>query len=146
MTTDQEFAGMSKPSTWHPIDPPRPLNTWERQMIDLLLSQPKACMDEVPGSAMVRRQLHSARVDEACSCCLSIGIVVDHAPANQMPGGPSGFYTDLGGDDVDGMSMWAILFTKDGYLVELEVQRADGTPFRLEPDPRLFYDGMSENS
>jgi hypothetical protein len=140
MSTEQPHVVTAKASTWYPIDPPRPLNDWERQVIDLLLSYPKAHVDTLPGSDAVRRQLVSARVNEACSCCLSVGLITDHDPANQILGSPTGFYTDANGQDTDGMTMWAILFTKGGYLSELEVQRADGSPFTHLPDPRLFLE------
>lgn len=34
--------------------------------------------------------------------------------------------------------MWALLFVKNGQLAELEIQRADGSPFQKPPDLSRF--------
>jgi len=41
---------------------------------------------------------------------------------------------DLNGVDHDGVPFWALLFVQEGLLAELEIQRADGTPFVNTPN------------
>lgn len=129
---------------WQRIDPPRELTSWERQIIGRILSGPEGRETDLPDSEAVRLQLPSVRVNEACLCCLSIGLTADSESVEQIPGAPSGMIGDLYGEDTDGMVIWALLFVQTGYLVELEVQRADGSPFTYLPDPQLFRGSPSK--
>ncbi len=45
---------------------------------------------------------------------------------------------NLEGVDTDGRPMWALLFSAGGRLAELEIQRADGSPFTRQPNISRF--------
>jgi hypothetical protein len=120
----------------HPrFDPPRPLTQWEQEMLDMI-----TCVS-FPGHEALRRQINHTRVEKQCGCgCLTSDLVVDPNPDYRLEDQRRGPIYDLYGKDNDGMVMYAILFVRDGYLSMLEVQRADGSPFKRPPDPMRFLD------
>jgi hypothetical protein len=120
----------------HPrFDPPRPLTQWEREMLDMI-----TCIS-FPGHEALRRQIDHTRVEGQCGCgCLTSDLVVESNPEYRLGDRRQGAIYDLYGRDMDGMTMYAILFVRDGYLSMLEVQRADSSPFKRSPDPMRFLD------
>jgi hypothetical protein len=120
----------------HPrFDPPRPINAWERHMLEMFTAVP------FEGHSALRRQIPGARVESECGCgCLTSHFVVKCAPTDRLPNGyPNPIY-DLHGTDLDGMHLHAILFLRDGYLSSLEVIRADSSAFAEQPNPWRFLD------
>lgn len=118
---------------WYQVIPPRPLTEWEHRVLDLLLSK------SFPGSVGLRQQAESIRVAAACGCCLSIVLTDADEPPRQPSNTHHGhvdmaMVADLNGVDHDGVPFWALLFAQDGLLAELEIQRADGTPFVKTPN------------
>ncbi len=120
-----------------PVAPPRQLTEWERGLLERLLAQP------CEGRDQLLDQLASVRVAAACACCLSIEL---NSGQDQDEDGPTPsshggrhvlrghrLVSELEGEDSDGMLVWALLFTENGKLAELEVQRADGGPFLSLP-------------
>ncbi len=118
---------------WYQVIPPRSLTEWEYSVLDLLLSRP------FPGSADLRKQAETVRVSAACGCCLSLMFTgadeVPRQPSNAHHGHVNmAMVAELDGLDQDGVPFWALLFVHDGFLAELEIQRADGAPFVKAPD------------
>ncbi len=121
-------------------DPPRPLNEWEREMLEMFTAIP------FDGHALLRQQIAFTRVEGECDCgCLTADLVVQPRSDYRLSDGyPSPIY-ELDGTDTDGMMMYAILFIRGGYLAMLEVLRADGSAFSAPPDPQRFLT-IEENS
>lgn len=122
---------------WQPINPPRTLTQWERTVLDLLLAKLPSSEDSL------RCQSQSVRVSAACTCCLSIVLT----SGQEEPRRPSNVHhghvdmameAECGGSDEDGVPFWALLFTQGGNLAEMEIQRADGTPFKNIPGMERF--------
>lgn len=117
---------------WYQIIPPRPLTEWEHSVLNLLLSKP------FPGNEKLRQQAETVCVSAECTCCLSIVLTDADEPPRQPSNAHHGhvdmaMVADLNGVDHDGMPFWMLLFVQDGLLAELEIQRADGTPFMNAP-------------
>jgi hypothetical protein len=118
---------------WHPVIPPRVLGAWEQTVLDHLLFKP------FPGSEDLRQQVETIRVSAACECCLSIVLTDADGPPRQPSNAHHGhvdmaMVADLDGVDDDGVPFWALLFVQNGLLAELDIQRADGTPFIRAPE------------
>ncbi len=117
---------------WRRIEPPRPVNEWERRALTIILSAP------FDGHEHLKAQIANARVFEESPTDPSVMLCVDPtAPrAIASDGRPwSGVVPiELGGHAVDGVPIWALLDVRDGYLYFLDVQRADGAPLPVPPE------------
>jgi hypothetical protein len=97
-----------------PVDPPRPLTEWEKEVVVLLAPNAPA------------RAIDAIRVTDRCACgCASVGFSeVPHFPAGEAEGA-----------DDDGVPIWVMLFAdrEQRMLATLDVLRADGQPIQELP-------------
>lgn len=134
---NREIGGRYISTLWHPVEP-RPLDAWERGLLERILALPIDGSAR-PGVEEIRRQMVSAVVFEETTRNIGVGIVVEQDPANRVPGAPTGHIMGLSnGTDSDGMTMWANVWTTQGYLSGLTVRRADSMAFTHRPDLERF--------
>jgi hypothetical protein len=109
------------------VEPPRPLNEWERQAVALML-------DGVDAGHAARAQLESAQITAECAHCPTVDIRIPREvpPMRRPDGTPAGggFFA-LHGTDADGMFVEMVLVAQSGRLTGLVVWRGDGE--RLDP-------------
>lgn len=119
---------------WKPVTPPRSLTMWEHAALSRLLS--KVPLHEVAA----QNRLDAVRVSAECANDLSIAFTMDrdfaYVPTTVTHGhyGGGSMAAELGGQDRDGMTMWILLFMRGNTPIELDIQRADGSPFAALPD------------
>ena len=109
------------------VVPPRPLISWEQEVLSRLLSL------SFPGVDELRTQLASVRVseefaDDDPTVILSVD-VQSAPPAPVLQRIP----VEATGRDEDGAPVMILLHVVQGYLSELEVYRADGDRLRCAP-------------
>lgn len=110
-----------------PDDPPRPLTTGERALLDALLAH------DFPGAAELRAQAPSVRARRGCRCgCGTIGLIPDETSAVSAAVSPvpvEGVIGAVGG---------VLLFLTEGRLAALEVYSWDG-PLPLPPPDQVEW-------
>lgn len=119
---------------WKPVTPPRSLTMWEYAALSRLLSK-------VPlTDSAAKNQLEIVRVSAECASDLSIAFTNYQEPVYVPTTTTHGHYgsgsmaAELSGKDHDGMEMWILLFARGDTPIELDIQRADGSPFAALPD------------
>ena len=125
---------MSDTSTqrWRRVEPPRPLNGWERQVLSSILSAPFESHEGLKAQVEVTRVYEESPTDPSVMLHVDRGAQTATAKDGRPWSGIVPF--ELISRTADGVPMWALLDTRDGCLYYLEVQRADGVPLQELPD------------
>lgn len=111
------------------IEPPRPLSSAERGILDRLLSSP------FPGREQLQEQLHLALVSAICTCgCHSFILEMDRSATPKAPV-RTRIPVEAEGVDQDGVRVHFLLHVVEGYARELEIYREDSAPVRRLPSP-----------
>ncbi len=97
------------------ISPPRPLNTWEKEIVNFLLSK------EFPGVEALRAQTAALKVSEECKDgCGSVYFSVDpqNAPKADLE---QRIPVEATGSDIDGLQIDVLLHVINGYIDQIEI-------------------------
>jgi hypothetical protein len=113
-------------------DPPRLLNSWERELILAALT------GEVP-QPKVDGLLERARVVEECAGCATFYCRDESDGREHWPAGRK-----LLGSDADGMDVFCVIFLDGDGIWGADINRADGRPWRAFPDPGTFQQDLPE--
>jgi hypothetical protein len=116
------------------LDPPRPLTSSERQLLDALVE-----LREPTVRDLLRTQLDASSVDgEYAEGDPTFTLVVDCGRAERIPDVSRVVVEATGTDVSEGGDVEIILFADDGYISELQCYRMDDTIVRHLPDVRAL--------
>ena len=107
------------------VEPPRTLRDKEKELLELMLSQP------FEGSNELRSQVTHALVSSECEDCATIEFTVDRAARPAAT--PVRVPVEAIGPATDGEVTQVLLHVIDGYLAELELFRSGLGPAGLPP-------------
>jgi hypothetical protein len=112
-----------------PQDPPRELNSWERELLVRALTEtvPQRDLDAI---------LARTTVVEECAGCATFYCREESDGRDHWPAG-----RELLGSDADGAEIFCIVFLDADGIWGADISRRDGQPWREIPDPAGFQRG-----